>query len=135
MKYGTSMSGDFDKALSKLGGAVNESVLRDVAYTGADIFRDEAQARAPVRKGVLKANVIVKHLEEDADGGKLQAYKVTVRSGKFNTEGDAFYWRWVEFGTSKMAARPFMRPAYEAKVAEAVQKMQVRFAIRMEAAL
>lgn len=135
MKYGTSVSGDFDKMLGKVEDAVNESVLRDVAYTGADIFRDEAQARAPVRSGVLKANVIVKHLDEEADAGKFQAYKVTVRSGKFNAEGDAFYWKWVEFGTSKMPARAFMRPAYEAKASEAVEKMKVRFNIRMEAAL
>jgi HK97 gp10 family phage protein len=26
---------------------------------------------------------------------------------------DAFYWRFLEFGTSKMAARPFFRPAID----------------------
>jgi HK97 gp10 family phage protein len=135
VKLAASVGGDWESGLAKLEAAVSESVLRDVAYTGADILRDEAQARAPVRSGVLRANVIVKHLDEEAEEGKRQSYKVTVRSGKFNAEGDAFYWRWVEFGTSKMAARPFMRPAYEAKVAEAVEKMQVRFNLRMEAAL
>jgi HK97 gp10 family phage protein len=28
---------------------------------------------------------------------------------------DAFYWPWVEYGTVKMAARPFVRPAAEAE--------------------
>ncbi len=36
--------------------------------------------------------------------------------GKF----DAYYWYLVEFGTSKMSARPFMRPAFEAKKDDAV---------------
>ncbi len=34
-------------------------------------------------------------------------------SGKSNPGGDTWYWRHVEFGTSKMKARPFMRPALE----------------------
>jgi HK97 gp10 family phage protein len=25
----------------------------------------------------------------------------------------AFYWRFIEFGTSRMAAKPFMRPAFD----------------------
>jgi HK97 gp10 family phage protein len=33
---------------------------------------------------------------------------------------DPYYWMWVELGTSKMAARPFLRPAFEAKKVEAV---------------
>ena len=36
---------------------------------------------------------------------------VTGRSAKGNPGGDTFYWRFLEFGTSKMRARPFMRPA------------------------
>lgn len=27
--------------------------------------------------------------------------------------GDTFYWRFLEFGTEKMGARPFLRPALE----------------------
>ena len=27
--------------------------------------------------------------------------------------GDTFYWRFVEFGTKYVAARPFMRPAFD----------------------
>lgn len=33
----------------------------------------------------------------------------------------AWYWRFVEFGTEKMPARPFLRPAFEAKREEAVR--------------
>ena len=35
----------------------------------------------------------------------------TGKSGAFNPR-DPFYWRFVEFGTSKMPARPFMRTAF-----------------------
>ena len=36
------------------------------------------------------------------------------KSGAANPD-DPFYWRFVEFGTSKMAARPFLRPAFESR--------------------
>lgn len=35
--------------------------------------------------------------------------------GKGNPGGDTWYWRFLEFGTSKMGARPFMRPAMLSK--------------------
>jgi len=38
----------------------------------------------------------------------------------------------VEFGTRKMRARPFLRPALEAKRREAVQAMKDRLSERIE---
>ena len=45
--------------------------------------------------------------------GGSQSVKTTLtKSGKEKTTGsDVFYWRFLEFGTEKMAARPFMAPA------------------------
>ena len=34
-------------------------------------------------------------------------------TGFSSSEGATYYWRFVEFGTSKMPARPFLRPAFE----------------------
>ena len=38
---------------------------------------------------------------------------------KDNPGGDTWYWRLIEFGTVKMPAKPFMRPAIAAKEQEA----------------
>ncbi len=35
-------------------------------------------------------------------------------------QGNAFYGRFLEFGTAKMAARPFLRPAFDARSGEAL---------------
>ena len=35
------------------------------------------------------------------------------------TPGNVYYWRFLEFGTSKMKAQPFMRPAIEGNVNQA----------------
>lgn len=132
--------------------AVGEKELRGVGFEGARIFRDEAIQNAAKnrRTGVLMNNIIVKRLEEESSESK-QAYLVTVRTGKFGTEGDAFYWRFVEyghsyvrraknkkdtlkkrraealeFGTSSTPAYPFMRPAYESKKQEAADAMSAK---------
>lgn len=44
----------------------------------------------------------------------------TGKSAKLNPGGDTWHWRFVEFGTEKVAAKPFMRPALEESQAEAV---------------
>jgi HK97 gp10 family phage protein len=38
---------------------------------------------------------------------------------KSNPGGDTYYWRFLEFGTAKMRAQPFMRPALENSLGEA----------------
>lgn len=42
--------------------------------------------------------------------------------GKGNPGGDTFYWRFLEFGTRKIGAQPFMRPALENNQQEVVQE-------------
>lgn len=135
--------------------ALGESTLRTVGFAGAEIFCDQAKQNSlkHYKTGVLYNNIIVKRLEEEADGGLRQVYIVTVRNGR---AGDwaAYYWKFVEFGhkfvprnkkrgktgrtvgwkahrkaaeleygTASAPAYPFMRPAYESKKQEAVDVM------------
>lgn len=139
------VSGDWASGLNKLLGPQGESMLRAGGFAAAAVFRDEAIQRVPVKTGVIKANIIVKRIEEKSDGANRQTYHVTVRKGKKNVQGDAFYWRFVEFGhsfvrrktnksttwkahraamkaeygSSSAPAKPFMRPAYDTKQQEA----------------
>jgi HK97 gp10 family phage protein len=54
--------------------------------------------------------------------------KKTLKSGKtVKTEGDAWYWKLVEFGTSKMPSYPFIRPAAAAAAAEALEAFKKKF--------
>lgn len=59
-----------------------------------------AQSNAPVRTGFLKSNIHVEPVEKKTD-----QVIGTVKS-------DADYSSFVEFGTYKMSAEPFMRPAF-----------------------
>ena len=79
--------------------SVDESMLRTVGFAGAEVFRDQVKQNALANKetGMLFDNIIVKRLEEESDGGRRQAYIITVRSGTSSSPG-AYYWRWVEEG-------------------------------------
>ena len=157
---GESLRAALSDKVKQLGEAVGQEAMRAAAFAGADVFRDEAVINAEKSKdtGVLQRNIIIKRLDEEASD-RRQAYIVTVRSGKFGTDGDAFYWRFVEdghlivrrnvasqitsitkrrkeakaaetaeFGNSRVAAKPFMRPAYESKKEAAVEAMQAKLA-------
>jgi HK97 gp10 family phage protein len=138
-----------DRALRELPQRVANRGLRASVYAGAKVIRDEARARAPKAAqslgpkqpppGTLKRSVIMKHVRELSGGGR-QTFYVLVRHGKkYRNQGkrgnlsqDAWYWRFLEFGTRKMGARPFLRPALESRRREAVSAIKDRLAQRIE---
>ena len=140
---------ELGKVLRELPERVARNGLRVSVYAGAKVVRDEARARAPKAAqslgpnqpppGTLKRSVIMKHIPELSSLTR-QTFFVTVRHGKKyrkqgkkgNLSQDAWYWRFVEFGTRKMRARPFLRPALEAKRREAGQAMTDRLSERIE---
>lgn len=102
----------------------SESVLRQAAVAGAREILAEVKLRAPVDKGIyegkqgphppgfLRGHIIIAYDDEVSVPGRIASYLVTWSK-------EAFYGRFLEFGTSKMAAQPFLRPAFEAKKAAA----------------
>lgn len=78
----------------------------------------------PVLTGALKASIHV-----SGGGG---TYEVTAQS----TEGGATreYAGYVEFGTSKMSAEPFMTPAFASGVAVSYPREAATFVAKVEAA-
>ncbi|MEJ8326032.1 HK97-gp10 family putative phage morphogenesis protein [Kosakonia sacchari] len=111
-------------ALSKV---ENRKVMRDATRAAATVFKDEAVKRAPVRTGKMKKNIVV-ITQRDRNGDISSGVHVrgtNPRTGnsdnsmKANNSHNAFYWRFVELGTSNMAAVPFIRPAYDARQEDA----------------
>ncbi len=140
---------ELDRALRELPVRVANRGLRASVYAGAKVIRDEARSRAPKAAqslgpkqpppGTLRRSVIMKHIRELSGGGR-QTYYVLVRQGKkYRNQGkrgnlsqDAWYWRFLEFGTRKMAARPFLRPALESRRREATAAIKERLAQRIQ---
>lgn len=129
-------------ALRALPQRIARNALRGAVNAGASVIRAEARARAPVYTGevakghpppgTLKRAIYQKQIAE-LSSLMNQVFFVGVRHGKkYRNQGkkgdksqDAYYWRFVEFGTSNMSARPFMRPAFEAKKRDAVEAIKI----------
>jgi len=134
-----------DKALATMRGLspqLRKKAARAALRKSALVVRNAARANASRLDDPATANNIAKNVDMAFAGrffkqtgdlkfrvgvrGGARVYGKTrdnVRSGragqKYATGGSTFYWRFLEFGTQKMAARPFMRPALEANVAKA----------------
>lgn len=108
------------------GRALN-SALRRVATK----VRDVAKQKVRVKTGQLRENIIVAGIKRRALKPYEQAVQVTVRFGNkqyrdnkknrakgrvgqsWEDRGILYYSRFLEFGTSKMDAKPFLRPAFD----------------------
>lgn len=119
---------DIARDLETLSRAENNKVLRDATRAGAGVLRDEVIAKAPVQKGKLKKNVVVMTQKARRRGEISSGVHIRgVNPGTGNSDNtmkasnprNAFYWRFVEMGTSKMAAHPFVRPAFDVRQEEA----------------
>jgi len=140
---------DFKKQLAELPGRAGRNVLRGAVNAGATVIRKEAVLRAPQYTGpvaeghpppgTLKKSIYQKQITE-LSSAVQQTFFVGVRQGKRQQAVkrgknvinlDAFYGRFVEFGTSKMPAKPFLRPAFEAKKEAAIEAMRAYMAERI----
>lgn len=142
------------KALPAELGSGGGGPLRAALFKAAKIIRDDAEARAPVLTGNLRANIYVyRDRNPRASTGAAERYLIGVRTKKrryadtrlnrrmrrvgknFTIRGDAFYWWFVEFGTSKIGARPFLRPAFEQNKHKAVAEFTTALSRAVDAAV
>jgi len=130
------------KGLRELGEAMRQ-LDADVALklswqaTGAaaQVVKKRAQQKIEtspsVDTGNLRRSVIVKRMPKGERGDLTAEHIVTVRgrgkrTRKGNLQAGAPYAHFVEFGTVHMPAEPFLRPALEGGVREAVEAMRRR---------
>lgn len=114
---------------------------------GGNLIRDEARRRAPRASGFLTQQIVVrraaaKERRKAGVGAGGEYFTVGVRTGKkvkyantkrnrrqgragklYEQSGWAYYWRFLEFGTKNMRAKPFLTPAAEARGPQAAQMM------------
>ena len=141
-------------ALRELPQRVAKNALRAAVNAGASVIKKQVVQNAPEDTGLLKKEIYQKQIREKS-GDFRQTYFVGVRTYKMkyaNTRANrrksrvtqageslktydinaAFYWRYVEFGTSKMTAKPFIRPAFEAKKEDAVEAIRTKLDERIQ---
>lgn len=129
---------ELQRALAQLPAKLEARVSRQALRAGAKIIEQEAKARVPVNEGKLRASIRV------STGIRNGVVNAQVKAGG-RKKGDPFYAHFVEFGTKPheikprrfkslfiaglmrkivqhpgAKAKPFMKPAFDAKAQEAV---------------
>ncbi|ARK91065.1 HK97-gp10 family putative phage morphogenesis protein [Burkholderia pseudomallei] len=119
----------------RLAKSQSRAALRKATLAGAAIIRDEARKRAPKKTGKLRRNIVSAALrQKDASGLATAGVRVRTK-GKADSPNNAFYWRFDEFGTQYMKAQPFMRPAFDASIADAEGAIRTELAHAIDRAL
>lgn len=83
---------------------------RAVIHAVAGEIRNEARKKAPKDEGTLKK--AIKSVRRKPKDINQPFSDVVVETGK-NAKYDAFYWRFVEYGTITQPARPYFQPAID----------------------
>jgi HK97 gp10 family phage protein len=127
------------KDMRELAPKLQRKGLTQALRKGMAPVRKSAQARVPVDSGALKKAIVVRantRLGKREGGAAMQVgirggakeyvnnarNRSTGRVGQsYEQGGNQFYFRFLEFGTSKMAARPFLRPALSENIGNTTQ--------------
>lgn len=103
------------RVLRALPGKIEGRLLANAVRAGARVVRKAAKARVPVKTGKLRDSLMVKKVRQ------RQSSSVLVIVGPKWPEGA--HGHLVEFGTKHSAAKPFLRPAFDEKAGEALDKI------------
>lgn len=147
------------RALPASLGSKGGGPLRYALFQAAKIIREEAAfiVKAKTKTdsnmdGVLLSENIVTKRDRRPPAGVTERYAVGMKGGtrryantarnrrarragaKYRTAGAVWYGRMIELGTSKMKARPFLRPALAMKGGAAVAEFRRAFLLAVERA-
>jgi HK97 gp10 family phage protein len=135
----------------EIGGKKAAQPVKAALRKAGKIVQKDAQARVRVDTGLLRDNIIVATAKRQKPG--RFAVNVTVRAkakkyadnrknrkagkvGKtFKNYGALYYARFLEFGTSKMQAKPFLRPAFEANKGQLAQVIRDELKLAIDKAV
>jgi HK97 gp10 family phage protein len=114
---------EMNRVLKRLPEKTRKKVVRSALREGAKVIKEAAEnALASMFSGTgnVKSNVGIAAGRSRVPFQVL--YRIGIEGGAVDPEkdprgsGEAYYWRFLEFGSSKFHARPFLRPAGEASV-------------------
>lgn len=121
------------KKLERLANVGKLKASRTALLQSSNVVKKAAVTKAKVIDDPATANDISKNISVQFDRKSFNRngdvkYRIGVAGGAKQDNGnggkggDTFYWRFLEFGTKNMAARPFLRPAIDENKEAAVDK-------------
>lgn len=105
---------ELNDVLSKLAPNVQKRVAGNAIRAGARLVATDAKRRVPVDTGQLKRSIVVRAAKGVRTGVGAVVAILRPRSRIAHL---------IEFGTSKTAAQPFLRPALDSQAQPAIRKV------------
>lgn len=102
------------ESMGKASSRVESDALKDGAQLIVDEAKNNLERNGMVRTGELIDGLKVSNMKRKGNRKYVQA---GIQKGD---NSNIFYGKFHEYGTSKMAARPFLAPAYESKKMAAI---------------
>ena len=128
-----------NKALADATKQIRTKAVRSALRKAGQIISKEAKTSAPILKaptktrkaGTVKRNIAVRNSKFARQAGNEGVFigvrplrgsrqKKLGKAGAKNPN-DPFYWRFLEFGTKNISARPFLQKAADSKGAQAIK--------------
>ena len=100
---------ELQKTLQQVMPREARNILRRTTLKIASAVRDKVRQRAPVDTGNLKRSI--KSKRDKGTPTNITASVIADRSG--GKSGRGYHWHFLEFGTQKMPAQPFLVPTVE----------------------
>lgn len=126
IKTGMNFKGDLDADLDRFALDVQERVIIAGTAAAAKVLYDEARQQAEKHKktGLLQSAIYRVYSKEKSDATH-KTYRLSWNKAK------APHGHLIEFGTSRLPAYPFIRPAFD-RIVEAIEKGKERMAERIK---
>lgn len=105
---------------------VQVNVLVGAVRAAAVVAKDEAKILVPKKTGNLARSIIARRRRSNKDNEIIFGVGYSKKKPH-----DGYYGLWVELGTSKMPAKPFLRPALAASHGRVLPIMQKYIAKRL----
>ncbi len=112
---------ELERQFDRLIDTTKRKTMQKALNAGIAPIKKEAKAQAPVKTGLLKKSIRSKQMKF-TDKPAVGIY----------VSGKAYYWYFIEHGTSKMAAAPFLRPAADSKHEEGVEKFKEKLKVEID---
>lgn len=122
---------DVNKILTQIAPRHARNLMRATIHGVASTIAKDAKANAPEDTGALKKSIKAKRKKSPPDAPVSEVFVEHGGKAKY----DAFYWRFVEYGTRSKAEHPFIRPAAGKARANYKQVLTAEFGKKLEAAL
>ncbi|MCM3761037.1 HK97 gp10 family phage protein [Alkalihalobacillus oceani] len=96
--------------LGRRGARIENKALREAG----DVIKSAIESEAPIRSGTLKKSITVSRVKTTGDQKRVE----------IGPDKDGWYGKFVEFGTVKMKANPFMARGYETSKSQAMAEIK-----------